>query len=134
MDFNASSFWDVLLWSLFFFVWIAFVFIWVRCVFDLFNDTQLGAVLKILWLIDFIFFAPLTTLVYLIVRGRGMTERQLRAAQEAKERQEKYIQEASARTSPASPTEQIASAKTLLDAGAITQAEFDALKARALTA
>ena len=43
MDFNASSFWDVLLWSLFFFIWIAFIFIWVRCVFDLFGDTELSA-------------------------------------------------------------------------------------------
>ena len=134
MDFNASSFWDVLLWSLFFFIWIAFIFIWVRCVFDLFGDTGLGTFAKVLWAFCFIFFAPLTTLVYLIARGRSMTERQMRAAAEAQERQAQYIREAAGTTSSTSPTQQITHAKELLDAGAITQAEFDALKARALAA
>ena len=134
MDFNASSFWDVLLWSLFFFIWIAFIFIWVRCVFDLFGDTGLSTFAKVIWAFCFIFFAPLTTLVYLIARGRSMTERQLRAAAEAQERQAQFIREAVGTGSSASPTQQIAHAKELLDGGAITQAEFDALKAKALTA
>jgi hypothetical protein len=134
MDFNASSFWDVLLWSLFFFIWIAFIFIWVRCVFDLFGDPELGTFAKVVWAICFIFFAPLTTLVYLIARGRGMTERQQRAARLAQERQAQYIREAAGTGASASPTQQIAHAKELLDAGAITQAEFDSLKAKALAA
>lgn len=131
MDFNAGSFWDVLLWSLFFFVWIAFVFIWVRCVFDLFADAELNTFLKVIWSICFIFFAPLTTLIYLIARGRSMTERQIRAAQQAQEAQARYIREAAGTGSP-NPTQQIANAKALLDAGTINQAEFDALKAKAL--
>jgi hypothetical protein len=134
MDFNASSFWDILLWSLFFFIWIAFIFIWVRCVFDLFGDTGLGAFAKVVWAICFIFFAPLTTLIYLIARGRGMAERQLQAATQAQERQAQIIREAAGTAASTSPTQQIAHAKELLDAGAISQAEFDALKAKALAA
>lgn len=133
MDFNASSFWDVLLWSLFFFIWIAFIFIWVRCVFDLFSDTGLSTIVKVVWAVCFIFFAPLTTLVYLIARGRSMTERQVRAAREAQERQAQYIKEVAGTSSAGmSAAAQIAHGKELLDAGAITQAEFDALKAKAL--
>ncbi len=133
MDFNASSFWDVLLWSLFFFVWIAFIFIWVRCVFDLFGDTELSTFAKVLWAICFIFFAPLTTLIYLIARGKSMTERQMKAAADAQERQKQMIREAAGPPVPSvSPASQIAHGKELLDIGAITPAEFEALKAKAL--
>lgn len=130
MDFNSTNLWDVLLWSLFFFIWIAFVFIWFRCVFDLFSDKSLGGFAKTLWIFCFIFFAPLTTLIYLIARGQSMGERQLAQVAEAQAAQEKYIQQVAAKTS--TPAEQIAHAKQLLDSGAISQAEFAALKAKAL--
>jgi hypothetical protein len=134
MDFNASSFWDVLLWSFFFFIWIAFIFIWVRCVFDLFGDPEVGTFAKVVWAICFIFFGPLTTLVYLLARGRSMTERQRQAAAAAQARQQQYIKEAAgtAGAGGVSPAQQIGHAKELLDSGAITQAEFDALKAKVL--
>lgn len=130
MDFNSGSFWDVLLWSLFFFIWIAFIFIWVRCVFDLFGDHALGGFAKTLWAICFIFFAPLTTLVYLIARGKSMGERQMAKMADAQAQQEQYIKTVAAKTT--SPAEQITHAKGLLDSGAINQQEFDALKAKAL--
>lgn len=130
MDFNTTNFWDVLLWSLFFFIWIAFIFIWFRCVFDLFADKSLGGFAKTLWALCFIFFAPLTTLVYLIARGNSMGERQLKQMADAQAAQEKYIQQVAAKT--ATPAEQIAHAKQLLDSGAITPAEFESLKKKAL--
>ena len=68
--------------------------------------------------------------VYLIARGKSMGERQMAAMAEAQAQQEKYIQGVAAKTK--TPAEQIADAKGLLDSGAITQAEFDALKAKAL--
>ena len=65
-------------------------------------------------------------LIYLIARGRSMTERQMAAAAQQQAEQEKYIQQVA--STPQGPAEQIASAKALLDAGTITQAEFDALE------
>jgi hypothetical protein len=129
-DFNSTSFLDALLWMLLFFIWIAFIFIWIRCVIDLFSDHTLGGFAKFLWAVFFIFFAPITTLVYLIARGKSMGERQMAQMAEAQAQQEKYIQSVAAQTK--SPAEQIADAKGLLDSGAITQAEFDAIKAKAL--
>ena len=130
MDFNTTNFWDVLLWSFFFFIWISYIFIWIRCVIDMFSDTTLGGFAKFLWAVLFIFFGPLTTLVYLIVRGKSMNERQIAAMSDAQAQQEKYIQNVAAKTK--SPAEQIADAKGLLDAGVLTEQEFDALKAKAL--
>jgi Short C-terminal domain len=130
-DFNSTSLLDALLWMLLIFIWIAFIFIWVRCVFDLFADRELGGFAKTIWAICFIFFAPLTTLVYLIARGKSMGERQLKAMADAQAAQEKYIKQVAA-DSATSPAEQIKHAKELLDSGAISQAEYDQIKAKAL--
>ena len=71
----------------------------------------------------------LTSLVYLIVRGRGMTERSAGTAEEMRRQQESYIREVAGHTSP---TEQIAQARSMLDAGAISQADYERLKEKAL--
>ena len=68
-------------------------------------------------------------LIYLIARGRGMAERQAGEVKRAQVATDQYIQSVAGRDNPA---EQIASAKSLLDSGAITQEEFDKLKAKAL--
>lgn len=130
-DFNGGSFFDALMWMLFFFIWIAFIFIWVRCVMDLFSDRKMGGFAKTLWVICFIFFAPLTTLVYLIARGKSMQERTIEQMADAQAAQEKYIKQVAAQ-SATTPAEQIKHAKDLLDSGAISQKEFDELKAKAL--
>ncbi len=95
-DFNTTSFLDALLWMFLLFIWIAFIFIWVRCIFDLFGDHSLGGFAKVLWTICFIFFAPITTLVYLIARGKSMGERQMKQVAEAQAAQEKYIKSVAA--------------------------------------
>jgi hypothetical protein len=77
-----------------------------------------------------IIFPLLTSLVYLIARGKGMAERNISAAQAAQADADAYIR--SVATS-GSPSEEIAKAKALLDSGSISQAEFDALKAKALS-
>lgn len=130
MDFNSNNFLDALLWMFMFIIFIAFIFVWVRCVMDLFSDHSVGGFAKTLWIICFIFFAPLTALVYLIARGKGMEERQMREVADAHVAQAEYIKGVAAQSS--TPAEQIKHAKDLLDSGAISQAEFDTLKARAL--
>jgi len=76
-----------------------------------------------------IFVPFLVMLIYLIMRGRGMAERQAGAVRQAQAETEQHIK---AVAGSSSPTDQIASAKTLLDSGSITPAEFNQLKAMAL--
>lgn len=130
MDFNASNFWDVLLWSFFFFIWICAIFVWVRVIFDMFSDPTLSGWAKALWAIVLIFVPWLGAFVYLIARGKSMAERQMKQVANAQAAQAQYIKEVAG--SAPSPAEQIKHAKDLLDSGAISQQEFDALKAKAL--
>jgi hypothetical protein len=129
MDNITNDFGDVLLWSFWFFIWVAAIFVWFRCVFDMFSDQTLSGWAKAGWAVVLIFLPWLGALIYLIARGRSMTDRQVEAVRKQQAAQEEYIQQVAGTSSPA---DQIASAKGLLDSGAITQAEFDTLKAKAL--
>ena len=82
-----------------------------------------------MWIFFLIFFPIITALVYLIARGKGMGDRQVAAAQQYKAAQDDYIKSVAG----TSPADQIAQAKSLLDSGAISQAEFETLKAKALS-
>ena len=110
-------------------------FAWFMCLFwvfgDIFRSKDLGGGGKTIWVIFVILVPWLGILVYLIVRGGGMQERQLEQAKAMHVAQAEYIQSV-AKSSSSSATEQIASAKSLLDSGAITQAEFEVLKSKAL--
>ena len=129
MDAITTDFGEVLLWSFWFFIWIAALMVWFRCLFDMFSDSTLSGWAKAGWAILLIFVPWLGALIYLIARGRSMTERQMSRAAEMQAAQADYIKQvAGAQTSPA---DQIASAKALLDSGAIDQGEYDALKAKA---
>jgi Short C-terminal domain/Phospholipase_D-nuclease N-terminal len=130
MDNITTDFGDVLLWTLWFFIWIAALMVWFRCLFDLFGDRSLSGWAKAGWAILLVVLPWLGALIYLIARGRSMTERQMTALAERQAQQEKYIKEVA--STPQSASEQISSAKALLDSGAITQEEYEALKAKAL--
>jgi ABC-type multidrug transport system fused ATPase/permease subunit len=123
-----SNFWDTvwLMISTFFFV--AYLIIMFQIVVDLFRDHELGGGSKVLWVIGLIFLPVLTAIIYIIARGSGMAARQRATVQRAKEDTEAYIKGVAGR----SPAADIAEAKALLDAGTITAAEFDKLKAKAL--
>lgn len=122
-----SAVWDVLLWALTFTVFIAYLMALFSIISDLFRDTKLNGWLKALWLVFLIFLPLVTALAYLIFRGRGMTERAISQQQAAQAAADDYI-----RSVAGSPTEDIVKAKSLLDSGAITQAEYEQLKAAAL--
>jgi hypothetical protein len=111
-------------------------FAWFMCMFwifgDLFRSRDLGGVAKTLWTIFIIFLPFLGMLVYLIARGGGMTERAMAAQAEAQKRQEAYIRSVATPNGKGSVTEEIASAKALLDSGAINAGEYERLKAAAL--
>ena len=107
-------------------------FAWFMCLFwifgDIFRSKDLGGGGKTLWVIFVILLPFLGILIYLIVRGHGMHERQAEQIKEMNAAQAAYIQSVAG----SGAADQIASAKGLLDSGAITQAEFDQIKAKAL--
>jgi hypothetical protein len=125
-----DSFWDffwLLVWTFFFVMYLMVLF---QIIADLFRDRDLSGGWKALWVIFLIIFPFLAALVYLIARGKGMAERHMAAARSAQAATDQYIK--SVATQGSSPADQIASAKSLLDSGAITQQEFEQLKAKAL--
>jgi type VI protein secretion system component VasK len=125
-----DSFWDffwLLVWTFFFVMYLMVLF---QIIGDLFRDRELSGWWKALWIIFLIIFPFLAAIVYLIARGRGMAERQAGEMRKAQVATDQYIKSVASQGSSAA--DQIASAKSLLDSGAITQQEFDQLKARAL--
>ncbi len=127
---DTTNFWDVLLWSFWFFIWIAALMVWFRCLIDMFGDHTLSGWAKAGWVILLVFVPWLGALIYLIARGRSMADRQMKALAEQQAAQQQYIQQVAGKS--ASPAAQIADARALLDSGAINQTEFDSLKAKAL--
>lgn len=122
------DFWDFFWLMIYSFFFVAYLMVLFQIVADLFRDRELSGWWKALWIIFLIFLPVLTSLVYLIARGRGMARRQGEVVREARRETESYIRDVAA----ASPADQIASAKSLLDAGTITPAEFERLKSKAL--
>lgn len=127
-----GSFWDIIWWFLWAFFFVAYLFALFAVIGDLFRDHKLNGWLKAVWIIFLIFVPFLTLLIYLIARGRGMAERSAKEAQQIQQAQDAYIKSVAGGTTGASPADEIAKAKSLLDAGTISQAEYDALKAKAL--
>ncbi len=125
-----ENFWSIIwivIWS---FVFVAYLFVLFYILTDLFRDHQLSGWWKALWIIFLIFFPYLTALVYVIARGKGMSERQLAAVRQARTDTDAYIRDVA--SGGKSPADHIADAKALLDNGTITQQEFERLKAKAL--
>ena len=121
---------DILLFMLEFFLFIIWFWLLVAIFGDLFRDNETGGGVKALWVVLLILLPFLGILLYLIVRGKGMGARQAAQMQAAQSAFDDRIRSAS--SSSSSPADQIAQAKSLLDSGAIDQAEFAKLKAAAL--
>ena len=123
-----SNFWDLILLIASSFIFIAYLIVLFQIVVDLFRDTEMGGGSKVLWIIGLIFLPVLTSLIYILARGRGMAGRQSAAVGRARADAEAYIRDVAGK----SPADQIAAAKALLDAGTINADEFARLKAKAL--
>ena len=124
------TFWQIIWFIIVSFAFIAYLIILFNIFADLFRDRGMSGWLKAIWIILLIVFPFISAFVYVIARGPGMAERQAAALSDMKTRQDEYIKSVAATTTPA---DQIAQAKGLLDSGAISQAEFDSLKAKALS-
>lgn len=121
-------FWEILGWMLWAVVFIGYLFMLFAIISDLFRDRKLNGWWKAVWILFLLFLPFLTALIYLIARGSGMAERSDRAARDAEGATQTYIREAAGK----SPSEEIAAASALLDAGSINQEEFNRLKVKAL--
>lgn len=126
--------WDFLLLMLWGFFFVAYLLVLFNVIADLFRDHELSGWLKAVWLLFLIFVPALTALVYVVFRGRGMTQRSVAAAERSRQVTESYIRDVAAGpVGAATPADQISRAKALLDEGTITSEEFAVLKAKALS-
>lgn len=123
------SFWEVFWLMVWAFLFITYLMVLLQVILDIFRDPSLSGWARAGWLIALFIAPPLTALIYLISRGRGMGQRQRQVAEESRAAAEEYVRSLAGTSDPA---ESIGKAKALLDSGTITQAEFDQLKAKAL--
>ena len=118
---------DVLWTIIVFFAWLAWIWIAITCFIDIFRRHDIGGGHKALWIVFIIVIPFLGVLVYLIAQHDGIRERSVKQAQDQQAAFDSYVKQ----TAGGSASE-IAKAKELLDAGTITQPEFDSIKAKAL--
>ena len=118
---------DILWTMIIFFSWVIWIWIVITVLADLFRRHDISGLGKAAWVVFVIVVPFLGVLVYLIAQHDGMRERSVKQAEAQKQEFDQYVRDAAGGSAA-----EIAQAKELLDSGAITQAEFDAIKAKAL--
>lgn len=126
---TAMSFWDIVWFIIICFAFVAYLMVMFAIITDLFRDRETSGWVKAVWIVFLIFVPLVTSLVYLIVKGRDMSARSQREAAAYKDAQDRYIRETAGKVTPA---DQIAQAKAMLDAGTISSSEYERLKEKAL--
>jgi hypothetical protein len=125
-------FWDLMGTMLVFFLWVIWIWILIDVFADLFRRHDIGGGAKVLWFIFVIFLPYLGVFIYLISQSSGMAERKIAREVEAQRQFAGYVQHAAAGSGGGGAAAEIEKAKALFDSGAITEAEFTALKQKAL--
>ena len=123
-----EKFWDVFWWFIYVYAFFAFLFALFTIIGDIFRDKELNGWLKAVWILFLAVLPFLSVLVYLIARGKGMADRMMERSRKDQEASEAYIRQVAA----PSPTEEIAKARALLDAGAISPNEYEKIKSSVL--
>jgi hypothetical protein len=118
-------FWDALV----IFAWVIWFWLLISVFSDVFRRHDISGWTKAAWVVFVIVLPYVGVLVYLIVEHKGIAERNTQSVQAQQQQFDQYVQSVAAQSDP---SEQIAKAKTLLDNGSITQAEFDRIKQKAL--
>ncbi len=124
----SYPFLDVLWSMVIFFMFVIWIMILFKVFGDLFRRRDIGGGMKTVWFIFVILLPFLGVFIYLIAEGHKMADRDMEHMQAARAQQDEYIKSVAG----SSAADQIAQAKQLLDSGAITQAEFDTMKQKAL--
>ena len=120
---------DWLLWLVYFFFMVVYFMMIFRIIGDLFRRDDLGGWGKAGWIIILLFIPLLTMLIYVITQGQKMAGRDMQQYSALRAQQDDYVRSVAASSDP---TNQIKQAHELLQSGALTQHEFDAIKAKAL--
>jgi hypothetical protein len=120
---------DVLWTMIVIFAWVIWFWLLITVFADLFRRRDISGWGKAGWIIFVIILPYLGVLIYLIAQHQGMTDRNLEQTQAAQSQFDAYVKDVAASSGPSAEIEK---AKQLLDSGAISQAEFDSLKAKAL--
>ena len=124
------SFWDIIWFIFIAYVFFAYLMVLFSVIGDIFRNRETSGVTEALWILLLIIVPFITLIVYLITHGSGMAERSSRQSQAVQAQQEAYVKNLAGTNSPA---DQVTQAKKLLDSGAISQSEYDSLKAKALS-
>jgi hypothetical protein len=111
-----------------FFAWLAWIWIAITVFIDVFRRDDIGGWHKAAWIVFVIVLPFLGVLVYLIAQHDGMRERSVKQAQAQQQAFDQYVRDAAGGSAA-----EIAKAKALLDVGTITQQEFEAIKAKAVS-
>ena len=125
----SYPFLDVLWTIIIIFLWIMFFWILIAILGDIFRRHDISGWSKALWTLFVVFLPFLGILIYIGVNGSGMAERNVKEAKQAQAQTDDYI-----RSVAGGPAGEIEKAKQLLDSGAISQEEFNAIKQKALGA
>jgi ABC-type multidrug transport system fused ATPase/permease subunit len=125
MTYHLITFWNVVATTFSLFFFIAYLFILFQIITDLFRDDKLNGFFKAAWIIFLLFIPLVTSLIYILIRGKGMTERKRTHARKMNAAVQAMVGH--------SPVEQIIESKKLWDEGIITESEYKQLKNRALT-
>ena len=120
---------DVLWTMLIFFCWIIWFWLLITVFADVFRRHDIGGGAKTLWIIFVIVLPFLGVFIYLISQNQGMTDRNIERAQSQQAQMDQYVKSVAG---SGGASDEIAKAKGLLDSGAITQAEYDSIKQKAL--
>ena len=123
-----ENFWDIFWWFFFVYAFIAFLWALFAVIGDLFRDEELSGWWKAVWILFLVFVPLLSVLVYVIARGKSMTERSIQRARANREASDAYIRS----VATASPSEEITKATALRDSGTISSDEFERIKSKAL--
>ena len=121
---------DVIWTMVIFFIWILWIWLLFTVFADVFRRDDISGGKKTLWIVFTILVPFLGVFVYLITQNVGMTERQLQRTRAQQDQFDDYVRQTAGSGGAAAEIEK---AKALLDSGAITQAEFDAIKQKALS-
>jgi hypothetical protein len=126
---TSYPFLNILWTTLIFFAWVIFIWIAITVLLDVFRRRDISGWGKAAWVIFVVILPWIGVLVYLITNHDGMAERRMKEAQASQTQFDEYVRKTAGTGGAASEIEK---AKQLLDRGAISQAEFDAIKAKAL--
>jgi Short C-terminal domain/Phospholipase_D-nuclease N-terminal len=134
---SAYPFFDILWTTLIFFAWVIFIWIAITVLIDVFRRHDISGWGKAGWVILIVILPWIGVLIYLIANHGGMTERRAKDVATSQAQFDEAVRKAAGTTGTTGgggAASEIEKAKQLLDSGAITQAEFDSIKAKALAA